>query len=61
MEGIDFPDFQPETLEKLKALLPSYASPANPLDTTATISYECSWKSSSLCAKTLASSVLVFR
>ena len=40
MEGIDFPDFQPETLEKLKALLPSYASPANPLDTTATISYD---------------------
>ncbi len=40
MEGIDYPDFQPETLEKLRALLPSYASPANPLDTTATISYD---------------------
>lgn len=40
MVGIDYPDFQPETLEKLRGLLPSYASPANPLDTTATISYD---------------------
>lgn len=40
MEGIEYPDFQPETLERLRALLPSYASPANPLDTTATISYD---------------------
>lgn len=40
MEGIDFPDFQPETLARLKELLPAYASPANPLDTTATISYD---------------------
>ncbi len=40
MEGIEYPDFQPETLTRLRALLPSYASPANPLDTTATISYD---------------------
>ncbi len=40
MEGIDFPDFTPETLAKLSELLPSYASPANPLDTTASISYD---------------------
>ncbi|TVM33728.1 acetate--CoA ligase family protein [Oceanidesulfovibrio marinus] len=40
MAGIEYPDFEEETLEKLRALLPSYASPANPLDTTATISYD---------------------
>ncbi len=40
MENIDFPDFEAKTLEKLKELLPSYASPANPLDTTASISYD---------------------
>lgn len=37
---IKYPDFQPESLQKLQALLPTYASPANPLDTTATISYD---------------------
>ncbi|MDD4731124.1 MAG: acetate--CoA ligase family protein [Desulfovibrio sp.] len=40
MAGIEYPDFQDATLEKLRELLPSYASPANPLDTTATISYD---------------------
>lgn len=40
MENIDFPDFTPQTLTKLKELLPAYASPANPLDTTASISYD---------------------
>lgn len=40
MAGVDYPDFTPQTLEKLKAILPAYASPANPLDTTASISYD---------------------
>lgn len=40
MAGITYPDFQEETLQRLRELLPSYASPANPLDTTATISYD---------------------
>ena len=40
MEGIEYPDFSPETIARLKELLPGYASPANPLDTTATISYD---------------------
>lgn len=40
LEGIEYPDFTPATLAKLKTLLPEYASPANPLDTTATISYD---------------------
>jgi acetyltransferase len=38
--GIDYPDFAEETLNKLRELLPDYASPANPLDSTATISYD---------------------
>lgn len=38
--GIEYPDFAEETLEKLRGLLPSYASPANPLDSTATIAYD---------------------
>ena len=38
--GVDYPDFTVETLEKLRNLLPSYASPANPLDMTATLSYD---------------------
>lgn len=37
---IPYPDFAPETVARLRELLPSYASPANPLDTTATISYD---------------------
>lgn len=37
--GIEYPDFQPETIEKLRQLLPDYATPANPLDMTATLSY----------------------
>ncbi|SDP39283.1 acetate--CoA ligase family protein [Desulforhopalus singaporensis] len=40
MAGLDYPDFNDKTLARLKELLPSYASPANPLDTTATISYD---------------------
>ena len=38
--GIEYPDFRPETLEKLRKVLPPYASPANPLDSTASISYD---------------------
>lgn len=38
--GVDYPDFNEETLGKLRALLPGYASPANPLDMTATLSYD---------------------
>lgn len=38
--GLVYPDFEEQTLAKLRELLPSYASPANPLDTTATISYD---------------------
>ena len=41
MWGIEYPDFQAETLERLREQLPSYASPANPLDMTATLSYDC--------------------
>ena len=40
LQGIQYPDFAPETLEKLKAQLPSYASPNNPLDMTASLSYD---------------------
>ncbi len=38
--GIDYPDFDDNTVEKLNELLPSYASVANPLDMTATLSYD---------------------
>ena len=38
--GLSYPDFEEETLEKLRELLPGYASPANPLDMTATLSYD---------------------
>ncbi|MEG2171746.1 MAG: CoA-binding protein, partial [Desulfovibrionaceae bacterium] len=40
MFHIHYPDFAPHTLTALRGLLPDYASPANPLDTTATISYD---------------------
>lgn len=38
--GLNFPDFTAETYTKLQNLLPSYATPSNPLDTTATLSYD---------------------
>ncbi len=38
--GIHFPDFTEETLTKLKNQLPDYASPNNPLDMTASLSYD---------------------
>ena len=40
LNGVEYPDFTEETLQKLRDLLPSYASPANPLDMTATLSYD---------------------
>ncbi len=40
MAGLTFPDFAPETLAALKEQLPSYATPNNPLDMTATLSYD---------------------
>lgn len=40
INGINFPDFTEETLTKLKEQLPFYASPSNPLDTTASLSYD---------------------
>ena len=38
--GIRYPDFTPETLASLKEQLPGYATPNNPLDMTASLSYE---------------------
>ena len=38
--GINFPDFSNKTLANLRNLLPDYATPNNPLDTTATLSYD---------------------
>lgn len=40
LNGIDYPDFTEETLESLREQLPSYASPNNPLDMTASLSYD---------------------
>ncbi|MDO5391314.1 MAG: acetate--CoA ligase family protein [Eubacteriales bacterium] len=40
LNGIVYPDFTEETLEKLREQLPSYASPNNPLDMTASLSYD---------------------
>lgn len=38
--GVCCPDFAPETLANLKKQLPDYATPNNPLDMTATLSYD---------------------
>lgn len=38
--GLHYPVFSPETLEKIKGLLPSYSTPNNPLDTTATLAHD---------------------
>lgn len=40
INGIEFPDFTEDTLIKLREQLPSYASPNNPLDMTASLSYD---------------------
>lgn len=38
--GLEYPDFEAGTMVQLNELLPSYATPNNPLDTTATLSYD---------------------
>lgn len=38
--GINYPDFDAKTLLSLKEQLPSYATPNNPLDMTASLSYD---------------------
>lgn len=38
--GITYPDFEEKTLTRLKELLPGYATPNNPLDMTASLSYD---------------------
>ncbi len=38
--GLHYPNFEKKTLEELKRVLPSYAAPNNPLDSTATLSYD---------------------
>ncbi|HIQ87888.1 MAG TPA: acetate--CoA ligase family protein [Candidatus Scatomorpha gallistercoris] len=40
LNGLEYPAFTEETLAKLTELLPDYASPANPLDMTATLSHD---------------------
>ncbi|SMF09418.1 Acyl-CoA synthetase (NDP forming) [Xaviernesmea oryzae] len=35
--GLSLPDLQPETITKIKALLPPFATPQNPLDTTGVV------------------------
>ena len=38
--GLNYPVFEPEVLKKIKSLLPSYSTPNNPLDTTATLAHD---------------------
>ncbi len=38
--GVDYPDFEAKTLKTLNEMLPDYATPNNPLDSTATLSYD---------------------
>ncbi len=38
--SIKYPDFEPETLAELRRQLPNYATPNNPLDMTASLSYD---------------------
>ncbi|QRN86387.1 acetate--CoA ligase family protein [Clostridia bacterium] len=40
LNGLEYPDFSKETVCKLKEQLPSYASVHNPLDMTASLSYD---------------------
>ncbi|MDO4787929.1 MAG: acetate--CoA ligase family protein [Johnsonella sp.] len=40
LNGIKYPDFEEKTIEKLKKQLPTYATPNNPLDMTASLSYD---------------------
>lgn len=38
--GLEYPEFAPETMDKLRELLPDYATPANPLDMSATLAHD---------------------
>ena len=38
--GLHYPAFHDDTLEEIRALLPSYSTPNNPLDTTATLAHD---------------------
>ncbi|SHI42819.1 acetyltransferase [Dethiosulfatibacter aminovorans DSM 17477] len=40
LHGIEYANFGKDTMKRLKEVLPSYASPNNPLDMTATLSYD---------------------
>ena len=40
LKGINYPDFTDNTMKKLTEMLPSYATPNNPLDMTASLSYD---------------------
>ena len=40
LSGIEYPDFEPATIEALRQILPYYATPNNPLDMTASLSYD---------------------
>lgn len=48
INGIKFCDFSEDTMEKLRNLLPSYATPNNPLDMTASLSYDAELYASAL-------------
>ncbi len=49
LNGIEYPDFTEETLASLKEQLPDYASPNNPLDMTASLSYDADAYAGALC------------
>ena len=38
--GINYPDFSEKTMQRLRELLPGYATPRNPLDMTAMLAYD---------------------
>lgn len=38
--GIEYPDFSKQTLDRLKEMLPDFATPRNPLDMTAALCYD---------------------
>jgi acetyltransferase len=40
LNHVEYADICPETLEKLREIMPSYATPNNPLDMTATLAYD---------------------
>lgn len=48
--GIDYPDLEEATLKHLRQLLPSYATPRNPLDMTAMLAYDSQEFADGICA-----------